>query len=241
MYLKWIGLALLISSLLLGAIMATDIQIFQRTVSYALVASDKTPMVDRVVPVPPFNRTEGDRPVGWVGFNMTLPNQGKNGYEAYGIILPNDPDEKPEVLMRIVNATPGGGFDLLIFDRFSEQAWNASYVYAIAELPSFTDPNQYYKEFRFYRPDNASKYCAFFRAIKNGTDDFNILITIKESWLEPGSLIPSTAPFMTVIVATGIVGSGLVVVGFVQPRKKRPRRRLGGNMRERSSVSCFGF
>jgi len=226
MYLKWVGLALLIVSLILGLLMATNAQVSLKTESYAQTESDKTPMVDRVVPVPPWNRTEGDRPWGWVGFNMTLPNQGKMGYEAYGVILPNDPEEQPKVLMRIVNATPGGGFDLLIFDKFSEQAWNASRVYAVAELPSLLNPNQYYNKFWLYGLDNASKYCVFFRGIANRSDDFHILMTIKESWFEQHTLIPTTAPYMAVVGTIGVAGSSLIAIGFAQTRKRRFHRKL---------------
>lgn len=57
-----------------------------RVEAFAKAASDDSPIEDRIVPIPPFNRTEGDRPWGWVGFNITLPNQGRTGYEAYGTI-----------------------------------------------------------------------------------------------------------------------------------------------------------
>lgn len=225
MYLKWVGIALLIVSLILGLLIATNAQIAQKAESYAQTASDNSSIVDRVVPVPPYNRTEGRDAWGWVGFNMTLPNQGKMGYEAYGVILPNNETEYPEVLMRIVNATVGGGFDLLIFDHFSEQAWNASRVYAVASIPSLANPNQLYDKFSLFGVDNASKYCVFFRGIANSSDDFHILMTIKENWFEWHTLIPAALPYIAIVGATGIVGSSLTVIGFTQTRRKRFRRR----------------
>ena len=226
MQLKWLGLAILVVSALLGSVMAANVQIFEEKESYALSADDKTPILDRIVPVPPFNRTEGNLPWGWIGFNITLPNQGKAGYEAYGIILPNQENEKPQVIMRIANATPGGGFDLLTFDQFSEQAWNASRVYAAASLPSLENTNQYYDKFWLFGPDNASKYCVFFRGLVNATDDLNVLLTIKEAYLEPRTLIPATLPYAAVIVTVGLAGSILIVIGLVQTDKKRSRKRL---------------
>ena len=225
MYLKWVGIALLIVSLILGLLIATNTQIAQKATSYARTASDNSFIMDSVVPVPPYNRTEGLDTWGWVGFNMTLPNQGKMGYEAYGVILPNNETENPEVLMRIVNATDGGGFDLLIFDHFSEQAWNASRVYAVASIPSLVSANQLYDTFSLFGVDNASKYCVFFRGIANSSDDFHILMTIKESWFEWHTLIPATLPYIAIVGATGIVGLSLTVIGFTQTHRKRSRRR----------------
>ena len=175
-----------------------------RVETFAKIASDGSPIEDRIVPVPPFNRTAGDLPWGWIGFNITLPNQGRTGYEAYGTIRAYNEQQEPGVIMRIVNATPGGGFDLLIFDMFSEQAWNASRVYAVASVPSLLNQSQYHDEFSFYKPDNTSKYCVFFRGIKNGTDDFRILITIKEAWYqeEPVPEIPSPLVLPLLIAAT---------------------------------------
>jgi hypothetical protein len=225
MQLKWLGVALLAISIILGSITAANVQIYMRKDSYALSADDQTQILDRTVPVPPNNRTEeGDRPWGWIGFNITLPNQGKAGYEARGIILPNNENERPHVLMRIANATPGGGFDLLIFDKFSEQAWNASRIYAIASLPSLVN-GKYYDEFRFEKPDNASKYCVFFRGLVNGTEDLEVLLTIKETYMEPGTLIPATLPYAATIGTVGLVGSILIVIGLAQTRRKRFRKR----------------
>jgi hypothetical protein len=225
MQVKWLGLAILVVSALLGSVMAANVQVFERKESYAQSVNDQTPIVDRIVPVPPLNRTEGDLPFGWIGFNITLPNQGKAGYEAYGIILPSHENERPQVIMRIVNATPGGGFDLVIFDKFSEQAWNASRVYTVASLPSWENTNQYYDEFWFVKPDNASKYCVFFRGMVNATDDLNVLLTIKEAYLEPRTLIPATLPYAAVIGTVGLAGSILIVIGLVQTDKKRSRKR----------------
>ena len=59
MYLKWVGIALLIVSLILGLLIATNTQIAQKATSYARTASDNSFIMDSVVPVPPYNRTEG--------------------------------------------------------------------------------------------------------------------------------------------------------------------------------------
>lgn len=74
----------------------------------------------------------------------------------------------------------------------------------MAELPPLLNQSQYHDEFSFYEPDNASKYCVFFRGIKNGTDDFHILITIEEAWFqeEPVPEFPSLLVLPLLIAAT---------------------------------------
>jgi hypothetical protein len=207
--------------------MAENIRLFNRVEGFAREANDRSPIVERTVDVPPWNRSEDSTPgrnVGWVGFNMTLPNStlGKPGYEAYGIVLTNDPNKSPTVVMRIVNATPDiGGFDLLTFDQFSELAWNASRVYAAATL----QPTQPSFQFQFFNLDNATKYAVFFRGLDNGTDDSQILITIKEAWLEGWVLIPATPLDSAMVAAIVVVGASLTIVGYRRTLKKRPRRR----------------
>jgi hypothetical protein len=228
---KWIGLILLAISLLIGLIIATNAQVMQKREEFASTADVETPspIMDRMVPVPPWNRTE-DQAIkentqwGWVDFNMSLSNQGKTGYAASGIIMPYYLNETPSVVMRVVNTT---GFDFVTFDQFSESAWNASTIYALAYL----DATHRSDSFNFINLDNSSKYCVFFRGLDNGTDDFHILISIKESWYQETSLIPPTPVNVAIVGTTAVIGLSFTVIGFRHSKKHYTRRRSGTHLR----------
>jgi hypothetical protein len=200
----------------------SNLQIFQKREQFA-VSEDRKTIMDAMVPVPPWNRTEEQAweqktQWGWVNFNMSLNNQGKTGYEADGIILPYYLNETPTVAMRVVNET---GFGLVTFDQFSVQSWNASRIYALAYL----NVTHRTDSFRFINLDNSSKYCVFFRGLENGTSDSHILISIKESWYEPTSLIPSTPVNIAIVGTTAAIGLSSTIIGLRQPKKHYIRRR----------------
>lgn len=76
MYLRMFGIILLILSLLSVGIIEAKVKVPYRVEMFA--KTDKNfELKDAVVEVPPWNSTEG-----WVGFNVTLPNRWKPGYEA---------------------------------------------------------------------------------------------------------------------------------------------------------------
>ncbi|MDH7564418.1 MAG: hypothetical protein QHH24_06040 [Candidatus Bathyarchaeota archaeon] len=238
MILKWIGLALLLLSLIIGSIMAADVQLLQRKDTFAVTAENKHVQINgTTVPVPPLNRTEEEarqlgKNWGWVGFNITLPNQGKQNYEAYGVILPANPSPPwPDVVMAIVNATPPtkvgnetivGGFDLLTFDQFSDEAWAATKVYAAESLTA----SRPHATFSIMGVDNASKYTVFFRGRANGTDDSLIVISIKETWLENTPLIPASTTNATIIAAIAVLGMVLTSLGFRKTRRRLAAKRF---------------
>jgi hypothetical protein len=213
---------LLIASLVIGLIVASNLQILQRREQFAVSEDGKT-IMDAMVPVPPWNRTEEQAleqhtQWGWVNFNMSLNNQGKIGYEANGIILPYYLNETPSVAMRVVNET---GFGFVTFDQFSESSWKASKIYAVAYLNATHRSDS----FQFINLDNCPKYCVFFRGLENGTNDFHILISIKETWYEETSLIPPTPVNIAIVAATAMIGLGVTAIGFRQSNKRHMRRR----------------
>jgi hypothetical protein len=213
---------LLIVSILLGLIIASNLQIPQKKEHFAISEDGKT-IMDAMVPVPPWNRTEEqareqNTQWGWVNFNMSLNNQGKTGYEADGIILPYYLNETPTVAMRVVNET---GFGLVTFDQFSVQSWNASKIYAVAYLNATHRTDSFW----FIDLDNSSKYCFFFRGLENGTNDSHILISIKESWYEATNLIPSTPVNIAIVGTTAVIGLSSTVIGLRQPKKHHIRKR----------------
>ena len=224
MYIKWIGTVFLLAGLVFGLLMVSEFKVYTRKERFAVLAEDKKIEIkDKLVPVPPWNRTEKEAiklnlSWGWVGFNISLLNQGKYGYKAEGIILHAEINKKPRIIMRIVNET---GFDLLLFDHFSEPAWNASKVYAVAHLDSETRSFR----FPFVNLDNCSKYCVLFRGLDNATEDFNILISIKESWFNESNLIQqneiNTATDLS-LIATGLT---LIFINYKIKNKKKMRKR----------------
>ncbi|MBS7632904.1 hypothetical protein KEJ15_04690 [Candidatus Bathyarchaeota archaeon] len=238
MILKWVGFALILLSLIVGSIMAADVQLLQRRDTFAVTAEGTPVLINgTTVPVPPLNRTEEEaqrlgKNWGWVGFNITLPNQGKQNYEAYGIILPANPSPPwPDVVMAIVNATPPrqvgnetifSGFDLLTFDQFSDEAWAKTKVYAAESL----NASRRHATFSLIGLDNATKYTVFFRGRANGTDDSMIVISIKETWLENAPLLPASTTSATIIAAIAVVGVVLTALGFKKTRRRPIAKRL---------------
>lgn len=212
MNLRWLGLTLLIPSLIIGTVIATGVKIFYRTEAFAKIDDGKE-LQDIVVDVPPWNSTEG-----WVGFNVVLSHRGKMSYEAYGLILPNDGDTEPKMVMRVVNET---GLAFLRFDQFSIEAWNDTKVYAAAYL----DINRLYDRFSFFEVDNSSKYVFLFRGLKNETESRPILMSVKEAWFEGKVLLEPTPPNILIVVITTMVGLGLTIRQAPKPKRRRRLRK----------------
>jgi hypothetical protein len=220
-FLKWIGLAFLIPSLIILMAVAAEVQVPYKVEEFAVSAENPDVEIkEKIVPVPPFNRTleEAQRlnkSWGWVGFNVSLPHQGKPGYKAGGIILydPKSP-EKSEIIMRVVNETD---FEFLILSGMEDLAWNICKIYVEAYLSK----NKPYTEFQFNGLDNCPKYCVFFRGLDDGIEDTLILISIKEAWYEYKVWIPRTPLNMTIIGAPAILGLSLTITGFIYNKKSR--------------------
>lgn len=220
--LKWIGLAILLPSLTIGMVIVAKVQVPYKVEDYAVVAENPDiKIMEKIVPVPPFNRTleeakKLNKQWGWVCFNFSLPNQGKPGYEAGGILLYEPSSkEKSQVLMRVVNETD---FEFLLWSGMEELAWNSCKIYVSAYL---NPQSQRFDAFTLEKLDKASKYCAFFRGLDDGVEDTLILVSIKESWYEYKISIPATSTNTTVIGATIITGLVLTLLGFKQQKRKR--------------------
>ncbi len=205
MYLRWLAAVLLSLSLIIGVVIAANVEIANRIESFIIE--------DEIVEVPPWNSTEG-----WIGFNKTLPNKHKTGYEAYGVVLPVDVNQETWIVMYVVNET---GLNLLRFDQFSEYTWDVTKIYAAAYL----NKTRKVSEFRFLEVDNSSLYCFIFRGVRNATASYHILINFKEAFFEQVRLLEPT-PTNTIITAS-LASAGLItlIVSFRQPDKKRLRRR----------------
>lgn len=186
MKLRWFGLVLLLVSLVLGYIILADVKTFER-VRYPV-------LVDQPVDVPPKNSTEG-----WVGFNITLPHQGRRGYEVYGVIVSNEEGWEPSVGMAVVNGT---GLWMLQEGFFSEAVWNTTKVYASAVL----DKNNPYDRFEFEGVDGSEKYFFIFRGLKNGTRSHSILIGLKEAWYEGRDLLEPSPLNLSLVLLVILVG-----------------------------------
>lgn len=217
MYRRWLGLILLVLSLIASVVIATNVKttVFHRKEEYARTDED-VELEDQIVKVPPWNSTEG-----WVGFNATLSHKGKVDYEAYGQILPADLDREPKMVMRVVNET---GAAVLKAMGFDEYVWEDTKVYAAAYL----DENRLYDNFRFVDVDDSSKYVFLFRGLKNETQSRPILINLKEAWNEPTTiaLLEPTAPNILIfVVIPAIVGLALVARKPKTPRKKPLQKR----------------
>jgi len=208
MYLRLFGIALLILSLITGTVIATNFKVFHRMEVFA-ETEDGMLLEDRTVPVPPWNSTEG-----WVGFNVILSHRGKMNYEAAGLILPDDADPEPKMVMRVVNET---GLMLLQFDQFDPVTWDITKVYAAAYL----DENRHHSEFRFVEVDNSTKYVFLFRGLKNETQSRPILINLKEAWYEGKTLLEPTAPNVLIVAVTAI--AGLILTIRSPPKTRRSR------------------
>ncbi len=218
MHLRIVGLTLIAISVILGALMFSNLAAYERVEDFALLAEDpNVKIVDMIVDVPPFNRTREEaerlgKNWGWVGFNISLPHEGMLGYQAYGVIISANPNTKVDVVMGVVNET---GLEILVFDGFSDVAWNFSKVYTAASL----DEKKQYQKFWFNDLDGASKYCVLFRGLKNAAEDFLILISIKESWYEEKVLFPLTNTNAAITFIILITGTSLII--FDSGRKRR--------------------
>ena len=217
MYTRWLGLILLLISLIIGALIVAHVKItvFNRQEDYvqAIENGQVTPVIDRVVEVPPWNHTTE----GWVGFDIIL-QQEKVNYEAFGGVIPNDNDKSPDIAMRVVNKT---GLAQLVFDQFNPATWDGIKTYAAADL---YPPENLYAQFRFRDLDDVypkSTYTVLFRGYKNETGYRPILVNIKEAWSEATEvpLLEPTALNIAVSAMVGVFGVGLVI------RKPRPLRK----------------
>jgi hypothetical protein len=213
--LRWIGCAVLIVSLALGIIVVADVQTYQRLESFAVNPDTNEKIEDKIAAVPPWNSTEG-----WVGFNVTFPNEGKKGHEAGGLLLAGSEDNRSKVALRVVNST---GLLILLIDQFDETAWNDSKVYGVA----YIDAIRSYYQFTLLDLDGAGKYTVLLRGLENRTESSPVLISIKESWLVSSSLIPSSSFSTLAIAATACFGGALIMWSYLKP-KQSPSRRLKG-------------
>jgi hypothetical protein len=222
----WIGLAILLPSLIVGMATAANIQVPRKIEEFAVYAEYlNIQIMEKIVSVPPFNRTLEEaqklgKQWGWVGFNISLPNQGKPGYWAGGIMLyePNS-KEKSEVLLRVVNETD---FEALIFFGMEEAVWNTCKIY----VETYLEPKKGYSEFQFENLDNCQKYCLFFRGLDDGVEDTIILVSVKEAWYEYTTLIPATTTNKAIIGVAIILGLSFTTLGFkYQKKKRRPKSR----------------
>ncbi|MGD0029360.1 MAG: hypothetical protein ABSC91_10530 [Candidatus Bathyarchaeia archaeon] len=171
----------------------------------------------KIVNVPPQNSTE----FGWVGFNIMLPNQEKPGYAASGAIEPADQDPDPEITLNVVNATALSYLNGT-FEPWDPSWWNVTQVYATITLGSSSGLTS--GVFEFQGLDNCSPYTVLLKGLKNDTQDRPFLISIKETWLDPQNLIELTPSSTSAIVASALIGSGLIVYDLNSQRKrKKPR------------------
>jgi len=211
--LRWIACAVLIVSLALGTIVVADVQIYQRLESFAVSPDTNEKIEDQIADVPPWNSTEG-----WVGFNVTFPNEGKEGHEAGGVLLSGSEDYRPEVVLRVVNST---GLLILRIDQFDEAAWNDSKVYGVA----YIDASRLYSKFTLLGLDGAGKYTVLLRGLENRTEPSPVLFSIKESWMVNSSLIQPSLFSTLAIAATACFGGILMIWSYLKP-KQSPSRRL---------------
>jgi hypothetical protein len=212
------GLLLLLLSLSVGVFAISHVKTYDSIQQFVRNAEDGTEVKDVVVNVPPWNATERKPAEGWVGFNVSLIPDGKMNYEAFGVIMPNDEDKAPDLVMRAVNST---GLQYLEWDQFDPYDWNVVRVYAAAVLNS----SRLFDQFRFVGVGNDSIYTMLFRGLKNETQDRPILLSLKESWIEERNLLDSSDSNALIIVAaaTAIVG---LVLAIKNPRSQRRVRKL---------------
>jgi hypothetical protein len=212
------GLLLLLLSLSTGVLGASHVKTYASVQQFVRNAQDGTEVKDMVVNVPPWNATERKPAQGWVGFNVTLTPDGKMDYTASGLIIPNDEDKTPDLVMRAVNIT---GLQYLKDDQFDPYDWDIVEVYAAALLNS----TRLYDRFSFVGVDNSSVYTVLFRGLKNETQDRPILVNLKEAWLEERNLLdPSGSNALIIVAATAaIVGLALAIKN---PRSQKRVRRL---------------
>lgn len=203
----------MILGFVLAGMAAGNVQRYYKTEGFALAEEGNREAEDLLVQVPPRNSSEG-----WVGFNITLPNQAKASYEAEGLLIPDDLDPDPFMVMAAVNET---GLDLLLFDHFSDQVWNVTKAYTRVYL----DSEHRYGDFIFRDLDNCSKYVLLFRSLKDETVE-NVSrpfrLSIRETWQEPTPLID---PYLGTVLLASLPPAGLilVIVDFQLDRKKKTR------------------
>jgi hypothetical protein len=214
MYERWVGAALLLVSLLVASVAGSNVKVLYGEHDWAETGNRKQLVYDATVPVPPWNSTSG-----WVGFNVTLPHQEETGYSASGAIEPADQDPNPDMVMAAVNMT---GLSLLTFDGFSEQAWNSSKVY----MRSFLNSSFLTNTFEFTGLDNCSVYVLLFRGLKNETQNRPILISIQESWFEPGPLLVLVPWSASIVAAVAFFGLGLIVYDLNSQRTRSRLKRV---------------
>jgi hypothetical protein len=210
MHIRWFGIGLLLVSLLVASLAWANVKVPYGREEWAKTEKDDALVdaTDQVVLVPPWNGSEG-----WVGFSVTLPNEGKPGYSAHGTLAPADQDPNPNIVMRAVNET---GLDYLMFDQFSSAAWNVTEVYAAPFLTSTYRSSS----FEFDGLDNCSHYILLFRGLKDEAKDRPILVSIKEKWFEPRTLLELTPWNTSIIAAVSFIGLGLIIYDLNSRRKK---------------------
>jgi len=212
MYLKWIGLVLLICSVIAAGI-APEFEVYSRKEIPAFVEGENSPVVNRRVNVPPFNSTEG-----WIGFNVTLRKEGLLNYQAYGWIS-SDENIPMDIFMHIVNET---GLVDLVFDGFLPEAWERNKVYASAYINGTIRTDSFY----FEKLDNCNKYIVLFRNYNPDNKIYTpVYLTIAESWSEAAPLIKVMPQVYFVFLATGVFGTCLIVIGIYLEKKKKKRKR----------------
>ena len=226
MYERWVGAALVVVSLFVAGVAGSNVKVLYQKQDWARTANGTQLVYRATVSVPPWNSTSG-----WVGFNITLPHQQDTDYGAAGAIAPADQDPNPAIDMAAVNST---GLSLLIFDGFSQQAWNASRTYTRSFLNSTFPTNT----FEFVGLDNCSVYILLFRGLKNETQNRSILISVQESWFEPGPVLVLSSWSASLVAAVAFVGLGLIVYDLnsqrARTRLKRMRRISRADEKKRS-------
>lgn len=219
MPLKLAGFALVLFSLILAAIMLSGVQTYQRTEPnfvYGNFLTGVEPIMEIPIQVPPLNSSL------WVGFNFTL-SEDHVGYEAYGVMLPWNGSEYPDVAMSVVNET---GRSNLVNQGYSTDAWDETKVYAAAIL----NKSIRYFTFKFRDLDGAQLYHAVFRGYEDKTQPSIVMISIKESWLEKAPLMP-IQPFS--VGVSGVLAAGgvsILVYSFwsksAYPARRKQKRRF---------------
>jgi hypothetical protein len=215
------GLLLLVLSLGIGVFAVSHVKAYVQVQQFAKNADTGKDVEDDVLNVPPWNASQRNPPQGWVGFNVSLNPEGRMNYRAYGVVLPDDNDKTPDLVMRAVNMS---ALLTLELDTFDPTDWDTLKVYAAAILNS----SRLFDQFTFAGLDNSDKYAILLRGLKNETQDRPVLISIRESWDEQTLLLNPSASNALIIVAaaTAVVGSALAIKNpRSQRRVRRPRTR----------------
>lgn len=228
MYERWFGAGLLLLSLLVAGIAGVKVSYERKDWAKTETSSGIVDVKDQVVLVPSMNSSEG-----WVGFNFTLPNQGRTDYHASGAIEPADQDPNPAMVIAAVNQT---GLDQLTsFENFDPAWWNITQVYT----RSFLNSTYTYNSFEFQDLDNCSYYVLLFRGQKEEAQDRPILVSIQETWFEPGNIFQFTPWSISIIAAVAFTGSGLIIYDQNSRRRKntlKQRQRIRNNDKDKSDL-----